>query len=168
MFFYYKVREVGDLGSQEVIRIDQFGNSAVIMVAAWDPFNLHSFHERVSEWAKQNLTENCVRMAAYLDLRGVSVSKLAESDLRRFIMQRSAVADATRDIPIAVHVNNLAAYGVVRMFGILAELSGLRKESSIFPTLSQDEAAAWMAPLVGSDDPEQLGRWLSSNLERSL
>jgi len=83
-------------------------------------------------------------LPAVFDLRAVELSNDTTESIKRAINLRKSLKKVTGGNPCAYIVGSLGSFGIMRMYGIYAELENLRKEEMTLVTHDVDEAIAWI------------------------
>jgi len=91
-------------------------------------------------------------------MREICLADLTAADVSRFGMRRAALTAPPAAGPLAVVCSDMMTFGMLRMFGIVADLSGLRPEHAYCVTTSLEEAARFMAGQVLADPDALVAR----------
>jgi len=94
------------------------------------------------------------------DMREVNLLNMKPSDMNRHIVRLKNQVKSEFTNPCAFVVRNEDDLRIVRMWGVLAEFAGIRKEDDVFATTSLDEAISWVAYKLGLDNPTELSMFV--------
>lgn len=83
-------------------------------------------------------------LPAIFDLRAIELSDDTTHSIKRAIQLRKSVKKGTGGNPCAYIVGSLGSFGIMRMYGIYAELENLRREEMTLITRDMDEAIVWI------------------------
>ena len=136
-----------------------------------DPFSLADLLTHIKERKNNGGVEGNIGTATFFDLRDVDLLSLADDDVRRFASDRRALGDDTVQNPFATVVGDLGSFGKMRLYGIYADVNGLREESMCFTSLDVNEAVDWMSLHLPEPDRQALGEALrdaESHAKREL
>lgn len=83
-------------------------------------------------------------LPAVFDLRATELDTDSTQDIKKAIALRKSLKAGTGNNPCAYVVGSRWSFGIMRMYGIYAELEGLRREEMTLITEDMDEAATWI------------------------
>ena len=81
---------------------------------------------------------------ALFDLRGIDLTTDTTASIKKAIRLRKSIKAKTGGNPCAYVMGSRGSFGMMRMYGIYAELEGLRKEEMTLVTLCMNEAVEWL------------------------
>ncbi|XDA98140.1 hypothetical protein AB1M95_18925 [Sulfitobacter sp. LCG007] len=88
-------------------------------------------------------------LPAIFDLRGVELNNDSTDDIKRAIRLRKSFGENTGNNPCAYVVGSPGSFGIMRMYGIYAEIEGLRREELTLITEDIEEASDWIISQLG-------------------
>ncbi|WP_218464790.1 hypothetical protein [Maritimibacter sp. DP1N21-5] len=106
--------------------------------------------------AMQTLRDGCVSglsldVPLFIDASRITTGPMNSAEINRMVLQRPAMEDVPANRPVAVVVPDVRFMVMLRLYGVMAHMSGLREERRQFTTLRTAEAAGWMADQLGLD-----------------
>ncbi|WP_417206226.1 hypothetical protein [Antarctobacter sp.] len=87
-----------------------------------------------------------------VDVRTVRLALLPTSEFVTYFRHRARGGIARSGNLMACLCDDSGSFGMLRMFGIMADLEGVRPEDNYFVTESLEEAALWLTQRAGVDD----------------
>jgi len=117
-----------------------------------EPYSLDDLHAILARKARAGGPQGDLGQVMFMDLSRVDLLKQSEAAFRRFIIRRRALNEKMTQNPICFLVGDIGSFGMMRMYGILAEVSDLRDEDLMLATLDMTEAAHWTAARLGLED----------------
>ncbi len=90
-------------------------------------------------------------LPAFFDLRAIDLSVDTTLSIKKAIRLRKSLKPETGGNPCAYVMGDLGSFGMMRMYGIYADLEGLRDESLTLVTVDYDEAVEWLVEKAGVD-----------------
>ena len=88
---------------------------------------------------------------AIFDARAISFDAIETEEIRSYMRQRTALSSRKSESPLAMVAGDPGSFGMLRMMGIVAEISGIRDEDRTLVTYDLDDAIAWIADQVQGD-----------------
>jgi len=126
-----------------MIRRKEYECAGLRVLKAWPPF---AFEEILSD--SKNVIEkggvDALKIPTIFDLRLVDLLPLTSEDVRTFITRRRNLHAAPLSAGAAFVVGDLGSLGMMRMYAIYSELSGLRDEANTLVTMDMEEAFDWL------------------------
>lgn len=107
---------------------------------------------------ERNAPGSNLDLPALFDLRRTELNSDTSADIKKAIRLRKTLRENTGNNPCAYVVGDLGSYGMMRMYGIYAELEGLRKEDLTLVTEDLDEAIEWLIGYLDLPTPEEEDR----------
>jgi len=92
---------------------------------------------------------------AILDFRAVRLTDLRSEEIHRYVGRRRKLTSQPSFGPVAFLCGDAGSFGMLRMYSILAELNGLRRESATLISTDAEEAFGWIAARAGLDNAER-------------
>jgi hypothetical protein len=133
----------------------EIDGSGILYLRAEEPFTVDdvvAFTTAVANGAHPGVT---LDMPAVLDFRRVDLIRIPTADISRYVMRRRALTDPPSAGYMAIVCGDIGSFGMLRMFGVLAELSGLRSEKLLCVTLDMAEAVGFICDRTGRADAER-------------
>lgn len=97
------------------------------------------------ELAKSEGPESNLDLPGFFDLRTADLVQESADDLRKAVqLRKSLKKEESGNNPCAYLVGSSGSFGNVRMYGIFAELHGLRNEQNTIVTMDAAEAINWL------------------------
>ena len=96
------------------------------------------------------------------DMREVNLLTIKPSDLNRHIVRLKNQVKPEFANPCAFVVRNVDDLSIIRMWGALAEIAGIRKEDDVFATTDVDDALNWVANKLGLECHAKLAMFLET------
>jgi hypothetical protein len=96
------------------------------------------------EIAKSAGPEANLDLPGLFDLRAIELNNDTSEDIKKAIRLRKTLRAETGNNPCAYVVGSSGSFGIMRMYGIYAELEGLRKEEMTLVTTDLQEAIDWV------------------------
>lgn len=113
-------------------------------VLAEDPFSLEGLTRFGQKLARSAGPEANIDLPSLFDLRAVDLMQDTDDGLRRVVHMRRANRNMPGQNPCAYVVGSLGSFGIMRMYGIFADLEGLRDEALTLVTMDMEEALDWI------------------------
>lgn len=123
----------------------------ILLLKASPPFRLDDVVAFVSEVAAGGHPGVVLDMPSILDMRDVTLAEITAADVSRYVMRRAALTATPEAGPMAAVCSDMTSFGMLRMFGIVSDLSGLRPEEQFCVTTDIDEATDFLAAQIGLD-----------------
>jgi len=79
-----------------------------------------------------------------LDFRGLRLAHMSAVDVHRFVVGRRAIAGEARQGPIMLYCGEARSFGLLRMFGMLAELHGFGDKGEIPVSMDPQDVLIWI------------------------
>jgi hypothetical protein len=124
-------------------------------VCATEPFVPDDLYRRAVEDIENDAPPSILSAPMVLDLRQVDLLRFKLEDFRRLIQRRQALKGKVPGGPCAFLAGSTGSYGMLRMYTILGELSGLRKEEMTIVTTDVAEAVRWIFPRLSGPKHDQ-------------
>lgn len=124
----------------------------IALLSAVKPFSMIDVNVRLGSIAAGNEPGLSVDMPMLTDARGVSLARLPTEQFMEYFRRRSREGIPHTGNLLACVCGDTGSFGMLRMFGILAELEGIRPEKRYFVSQDLSEVSAWMAEQVGMED----------------
>ncbi|MGI9388511.1 MAG: hypothetical protein ACR2O1_00515 [Boseongicola sp.] len=102
------------------------------------------------------------------DLRDVDLPRLAADDMENHILKFKHQVQSTLENPCAFIVRDVGGLGKMRMWGVLAEISGIRHEDLVLVTTEVEDAVEWVADKLHLSDPAELQALVVRAEQRAL
>lgn len=118
--------------------LDEYGINVIV---AHEPFALEELFDLLQ--SGEDGEEGDLR-PTLMDLRGVTPERISATEILLHVEMKRNVDRARTTIPCAYLVRSDAAFAVVRMANVLAELAGVTPEECTFITEDRAEALAWL------------------------
>lgn len=148
--------------------------------AFFSDWNLH-FIQAEGRCSLLEIVENGLRIAqsdgpeanldlpGFFDLRAADLVHESADDLRKAVQLRKSLKEKTGNNPCAYVVGSSGSFGNLRMYGIFAELHGLRNEQKTIVTMNGGEAIDWLIEHMGlsGSDAATVRRLLRENMQVS-
>ena len=130
--------------------IEKLGVNYII---ATEPFSLQELFALLASSSDKE-EHAALGCPTVLDLSRVNIARIETSEIRRHIMKKSTLESARTAAPCAYLVSGMAAFSMVRMALVYAELAGTSPEDMTFITEVLSEAAQWIAEILSADAQE--------------
>ena len=121
---------------------------------AVDPFSMDQIYEYSLRMMQSGDASSDISLPVFWDFRWVNLLHCKVEELRRHIGRRDRLGKAYRNNPTAIVVGDQGSFGMMRMYGILADLEGLRDESRTLVTLDFRAAIDWLVATTEKPYPE--------------
>ncbi|MDW4498847.1 hypothetical protein R5H30_12700 [Sulfitobacter sp. D35] len=123
-------------------------------VRAEDRCTLLALVEYGMELGQSSGPEANLDLPALFDLRAIELGDDSSHDIKKAIRLRKSLKENTGNNPCAYVVGSVGSFGIMRMYGIYAELEGLRREEMTLITEDIDEAIDWIVGYLDISDTE--------------
>lgn len=115
-----------------------------IVICAANPFGMVEASAVLAQSAAGKLPGITPASPCLIDVRTVRMARIPTMDFVTFFRERARRGIPSTHNPLACVCDVSGTFGMLRMFGILAELEGVRTEDRFFVSEDLDEAAAWL------------------------
>lgn len=129
------------------VEIEETG---LVLLTAEEPFSVDDIIAFTSAVAAGRYPGITLDMPAILDIRRVNLVRIPTADVTRYVMRRRALTDQPMASDIAIVCGDMGSFGMLRMFGIVSELAGLRMEERLLVTTEIEEAVDFICARTGS------------------
>ena len=102
------------------------------------------------------------------DMRDVDLLRLGSDDMENHILKFKHRVQDTLENPCAFIVRDIGGVGKIRLWGVLAEVSGIRHEDLVLVTTEVEDAVEWVADQLHISDPAELKTLVSRAEQRAL
>lgn len=127
----------------------EIDGTGILFLKAEEPFSVDDVIAFTGAVAKGAHPGVALDMPAVLDIRGVNLVRIPTADITRYVMRRRALTEQPRAGYMAIVCGDMGSFGMLRMFGIVSELSGLRMEEMLCITMDLAEAVAFICDKTG-------------------
>lgn len=118
-----------------------------------DLCTLFSVMERVAQSPE---AQGSLGSLSLFDLRSVDFGSLTAQQFESFISRQLSLGEASTGNPCVILVRDMVSFGMIRMYGALADYRGLRREDQMCVTTAMDDAIAWLELRTPRHDREQI------------
>ena len=123
-----------------------------VVICAANPFAIVESSSLLERAALGQVPDVTPSSPVLIDVRTVRMARLPTADILGFFRNRARKGIPSTGNPLACVCDDSGTFGMLRMFGILAELEGVRREDRFFVSEDIDEAAEWLAGIAGLPD----------------
>jgi hypothetical protein len=138
-------------GAVPLIYCDYIDEIELYYVYSYGAFELPLMHECMMQLAKAGVPVSTLSHSVVQDLSDVDLTQCSIETFRRHVARRVWAGGAQAKNHVAYYVGSLGCYGMLRMYGALAEAADLRGAEHMFYSTERDRIAAWMSQAVGAN-----------------
>lgn len=138
-------------GAVPLIYCDYIDEIELYYVYSYGTFDLPLMHECMVQLAQAGVPMSTLSQSVIQDVSDVDLTQCSVETFRRHVARRVWAGGAQAKNYVAYYVGSLGCYGMLRMYGALAEAADLRAAEHVFYSTERDRIAAWMSQAVGAD-----------------
>lgn len=115
----------------------------------FEPFTLQMYTSNIGALLNCDEVPDELSLPAIEDFSQIDLLKLESDELKKFIQWRLGQPKFWRPDTVVAIVKDDGSFGMMRMFGIYAELSGFRSEEDFYITTDIADGVEWLLGKTG-------------------
>jgi hypothetical protein len=144
----------------------EIDDTGILLLTAAEPFSVDEVLAFTSDVAAGRHPGIALDMPSILDIRRVDLVRIPTSEVSRYVMRRRALTEQPQAGDMAIVCGDMGSFGMLRMFGVVSELAGLRMEERLLVTMEFDEAVDFIRARTGRP-PETRDALLAAIMARA-